>query len=135
MAPFRKRLQDTYDRNEAEVQRMKTENQAQSESIPAVNLVATLWQMTLNTLMRNRGHDSVTTDCQTLFAKRLESEKRAFYNIYILVAKKCADTARTSLDQFKEERIDDLVKNVDNETGREILRNAIRNSLRYDRLK
>lgn len=135
MAPFRRRLQDMYDKNEAEVLRMKAENQAQSVSTPAVNLVATLWQMTLNPLIENSETGSVTSDCQTLFAKGLESEKKTFYNIYILAAKKCADTARTSLDQFKEERIDDLVKNIENETGREILRNAIRNSLRYDRLK
>jgi len=111
-----------YDKNKAEVQRMKTENQAQSVSTPAVNLVATLWQMTLDPLIENSENGSVTSDCQTLFAKGLESEKKTFYNIYILVAKKCADTARTSLDQFKEERINDLVKNIENETGREILK-------------
>lgn len=126
IAPFRSRLQAIYATSEAELQKMTTENQECIETVK--NL--TLWQKTLQLLVKYSEHNFAAAECQDeTLVKVAESKKRTFYSTYIQVAKNCVYAAKASLDQFKEEIIEDLVKSVQNEAGREVLRNAIRNKL------
>ena len=126
IALFRSRLQAIHATSEAELQRMMSENQ---ECIEAVKNL-TLWQKTLQLLVKYSEHNSAAAECQDeTLVKVAESKKRTFYSTYIQVAKNCVYAAKASLDQFKEEIIEDLVKSVQNEAGREVLRNAIRNKL------
>ena len=126
MAPFKSRLQEIYAKNEDELQRMMGENQ---ECIEAVK---NLTQTTLQLLIKYSEHVYGTDECQEeqdSLVNVVKSEKKAFYGTYIQVAKNCVYAAKASLDQFKEEIIEDLVKSVENEAGREVLRNIIRNKL------
>ena len=126
LAPFRARLQAIYAKNKDELQRMTRENK---ECIEAVENL-TLWQKTLQLLVKYSEHNFAAAECQDeALVKVAESKKRTFYSTYIQVAKNCVYVAKASLDQYKEEIIEDLVKSVQNEAGREVLRNAIRNKL------
>ena len=81
-------------------------------------------------LVKYSERNFAAAECQDeTLVKVAESKKRTFYSTYIQVAKNCVYAAKGSLDQFKEEIIEDLVKSVQNEAGREVLRNAVRNKL------